>query len=97
MLCSKRAAFTTFPVRPRRKRLTPDTAPNSLAALIHGYSRFFNSSTSATAYCGEAEGKPADMYKLLALVYTPGLSLDEGLRDTINCLADDLDHRPHKC
>ena len=37
------------------------------------------------------------IYKLLAHVYTPGLSLDESLRDTINYFADDLDHRPHKC
>ena len=52
-------------------RASPRTPPPTPSPLIHRYSRFFNSSTSATAYRGEAECKSADVYKLLALVYTP--------------------------
>jgi len=43
---------------------------------------------------GDAECWLADMSKLRALGYAPGRSLDDGLRDTISWVADDLRHPP---
>ena len=51
-------------------------------------------SFSGSNRVGDAECWLADMSKLEALGYAPGLSVDDGLRATINWVADDLKLTP---
>ena len=51
-------------------------------------------SFSGSNRVGDAECWLADMSKLEALGYVPGLSVDDGLRATINWVADDLNLTP---